>query len=187
MKVAIISDIHDNVWKLKAVLDTVKNADKLICCGDLCSPFIIDLMAVYFSKQIHIVFGNNDGDQYRITQNAARYKDEKGNNRVMLYGQFYSGTIDNRKIAVNHYPDIALPIAESAAYDLVCYGHNHLVNKEMKGRTLFVNPGTIMGYNPVANQDVPVTFAVYDTGSGDIQLYELTSGTDSGSAHTRSL
>ena len=58
-------------------------------------------------------------------------------------------------------------------YDLVCYGHNHLVKKEMKGKTLFVNPGTIMGYDPASKKDVPSTYAIYDTTSGEVIIFEV--------------
>ncbi len=173
MKIAIISDIHDNVWKLKTILNALYDADLLICSGDLCSPFIVDLMAQYFSKKIHIVFGNNDGDLFRITQNAAKHKDATGNSRVLLHGQFYSATFDNKKIAVNHYPDIAIPVAQSGAYNLVCYGHNHLIKRDMIGSTLFINPGTVMGYDPIGKQDIPSTFAVYDTMDEGIKFYKV--------------
>ena len=35
MRIAVLSDIHDNVWKLAAALDAVGDADGLICYGDL--------------------------------------------------------------------------------------------------------------------------------------------------------
>ncbi len=40
MRIVILSDIHDNVWKLAAALDAVRNnTDAMLRCGDLCSPF----------------------------------------------------------------------------------------------------------------------------------------------------
>lgn len=41
MRIAVLSDIHDNVWNLAAALDAGAETDALICCGDLCSPFIV--------------------------------------------------------------------------------------------------------------------------------------------------
>ena len=49
MRIAVLSDIHDNVWKLAAALDAVGDADALICCGDLCSPFIVHQLGRGFS------------------------------------------------------------------------------------------------------------------------------------------
>src|SRR5437588_11169651 len=71
MKIAILSDIHDNLWNLSSALNAVRDSDVLICCGDLCSPFVIDELAK-FGRDIHIVFGNNDADLYRITTKALK-------------------------------------------------------------------------------------------------------------------
>jgi len=58
MRIAVLSDIHDNVWKLAAALEAVRDADALICCGDLCSPFIVHQLGRGFAGPIHVVFGN---------------------------------------------------------------------------------------------------------------------------------
>ncbi|MGB7292209.1 MAG: metallophosphoesterase family protein [Thermodesulfobacteriota bacterium] len=168
MRIAIISDIHDNVWNLGPALETIKDSDVLICCGDMCSPFIVDLMAVGFSKEIHIVFGNNDGDQYRIANNAAKY-----DGRVLIHGEFAELKLGGKSLAVNHYPNIARSIAESGAYDVVCYGHNHIDSVVRVNNTLLINPGAIMGYDGVNKKDIPSTFVVYDTESGECKGYEV--------------
>ena len=167
MRIAIVSDIHDNVWTLQAALTSLHNADILICCGDLCSPFIVGMMAEGFSGPIHIVEGNNEGDWRRITQQAAKYS------HVHLYGEFFQEEIDGKRIAVNHYPDIALPLAQSGKYDLVCYGHNHRFAIEQSGSTLTLNPGTLLGYDPVSRRDVPATFIVYETLSNEALGYQV--------------
>jgi putative phosphoesterase len=168
MKIPIISDIHDNVWNLAAALEKIKDSDALICCGDLCSPFIVDLMADGFPNQIHIVFGNNDGDQYRIANNAVKY-----DGRVIIHGEFADLKLDAKRFAVNHYPNIARSIAESGDYDLVCYGHNHIYRVEHFNNTLLINPGAIMGYDGVNKKDVPSTFVVYDTHTENCNGYEV--------------
>jgi len=173
MKIAIISDIHDNVWNLGAAFERIQDAQALICCGDLCSPFIVDLMAVGFLKGIHIVFGNNDGDQYRITNNAVKY-----DGRVIIHGEFAELNLGGKRFAVIHYPDIARSIAESEAYDVVCYGHNHIYKVEQGKNTLLVNPGAIMGYDGVNKKEIPSTFGVYDAHTGDWTGYEVRSKGD---------
>ena len=70
MKIAVISDIHDHVVNLQNAIGLFKEVDSVLCCGDLCSPFVLNLLAEGFTKDIHIVFGNNDGDTFRITKNA---------------------------------------------------------------------------------------------------------------------
>lgn len=172
MKIAIFSDAHDNIWNLKAALSAIHDCDALLYCGDLCSPFIIPLMAQRFSKDIHIVFGNNDGDTYRITQNAAGFP------QVHLYGEVFKKVMDGKSFAMNHYPEIATELAKTGEFDVVCYGHDHLRHESRSGKTLLVNPGTLMGYNPkppggTPPEDVVPTFAIYDTGTNATAWYEV--------------
>ena len=73
MKLAILSDIHDALDSLSLALERASSCDVLLCCGDLCSPFVIHHLGKGFKGTIHIVFGNNDGDLYRMTQNSQAY------------------------------------------------------------------------------------------------------------------
>ena len=88
MKIGILSDIHDNIWNLRAALEGLGEADALICCGDLCSPFVVGLLGEGFpGRPIHVVFGNNDGDLFRITQNASRVAG------LELHGELFQGEL----------------------------------------------------------------------------------------------
>ena len=165
MKIAIISDIHDNVWNLRTALARLGSCDTMVCCGDLCSPFVIPMLGSGFAGTIHIVFGNNDADLFRITQNASRFPN------VVLHGEAFFGEIGGVRVAANHYNTIGPRLADAA--DLVCYGHNHVYAVETKGTTLIVNPGAIMGFNPGLGHDVPATFMVYDTDRRELQGYRI--------------
>jgi putative phosphoesterase len=170
MRIAVLSDIHDNVWKLAAALDAVGDADALICCGDLCSPFIVHQLGRGFSRPIHVVLGNNDGDLYRITANARQY------DHMRIHGQLFCGEFGGQRVAANHYDDIARAIAASGEFDVVCYGHNHVYSVARIGRTLAINPGTIMGAAFSADgrrTDVASTFAIYDTATGEAAGFEV--------------
>lgn len=166
MRIAILSDIHDNVWNLAAALNSLQNVDVLICCGDLCSPFIVSQMAKSFHGPIHIVFGNNDGDLYRITRQAQGYA------HVNLHGIFFQGEIDGIRFAVNHYVYVSRAMV-NGDFDVICYGHNHTHHVETIGTTLIINPGTVMGYNPDSGKDIPATFAIYDTDSKKVASYQI--------------
>ncbi len=160
MRIAILSDIHDNLWNLAAAIHHVQDADALICCGDLCSPFVIDELAK-FPKDVHIVFGNNDADLYRITLKAS------ANPRIHLYGELFQATLDGKRFAVNHFDYIAKPLAKSGEYDVVCFGHNHIFEIARENECLLINPGPIMGAKfPGKWQDTEPTFVVYDTTTG---------------------
>jgi len=183
MKLAIISDIHDHIWNLRAVLSYLggANVHTLICCGDLCSPFVVGLLASGFRGPIHAVAGNNEGDWRQIMLMSARVnKDRSEAAQITFHGQFFAGELDGKQVAVNHYPEIALAIAAPRQHDLVCFGHNHQYEVRHFEKTLALNPGTLMGYNPMQEgdiKDVVATFALYDTGVVDhqgVQFYRVT-------------
>jgi uncharacterized protein len=166
MRIVVISDIHDHLWNLAAAIESVSAAEVLICCGDLCSPFVMDVLA-RFPRQVHIVFGNNDADLFRITR--------KSSERVRVHGEFFETVLDGKKIAVNHFDYLARPIAQSGLYDLVCYGHNHEFSVVRIGRTLAINPGPIMGARFPGGrwEDVVPTLAVVDTRTLAVDAFEV--------------
>ena len=167
MQIAVLSDIHDNVWKLAEALQRLQNADAMICCGDYCSPFVVAQLAGGFSGPIHLVFGNNDADLFRITSI------DGGHDHVHTHGELFEGEFDGKRLAANHYNNIALRIAGSGEYDVVCYGHDHIFKIERIGESLTINPGPIMGYNPGRREDVPSTFVIYDSETDTATRYEV--------------
>lgn len=168
MRIAILSDIHDNLWNLDAAMRRVRDCDLLICCGDLCSPFVIDELAK-FPRDVHVVFGNNDADLYRITAKAGK------NPRIHLHGELFEAVLDGKRLAVNHFDYIARPFAKSGNYDLVCFGHNHEFEVSRAGSCLLINPGPIMGakFSTGQWQDTTPTFVVYDTATNTPDAFEI--------------
>jgi hypothetical protein len=168
MRIAILSDIHDNLWNLAAAIRAVAGADALICCGDLCSPFVIDELAK-FGNDVHIVFGNNDADLYRITSKAMK------TSHVRVHGELFQADFDGRRFAVNHFDYIARPMAKSQDYDVVCFGHNHEYEITREAGCLLINPGPIMGakFSTGAWEDVTPSFAVYDSGTHQVAAFAI--------------
>lgn len=171
MKIAVMSDIHDNVWNLEAALRGIQEAEALVCCGDLCSPFVVTLLGQGFAlRPIYIIFGNNDGDAFRITQNAARFPN------IQIKAEFLEAELGGRRIAAVHYNTIAAGLAASGRYDAVFFGHNHRFEIRREGAALMVNPGTLMGWDPSApegGRSITATFAVYDTASGQAEGFRV--------------
>jgi len=161
MKIAILSDIHDNIWKLEEVLKELGEAQELIFCGDFCAPFSLGMLAEGFRGPIHVVFGNNDGDKLLLSQVAAK----AGN--VTLHGEFAELELGGRTIAAIHYPAIAAGLAASGRYDLVCCGHSHKYEAKRVGRTMLLNPGEVMGRFGLS------TYAIYDTETGEVSRREI--------------
>ena len=170
MKIALISDIHDNVWNLQKALEheQLQATEALLCCGDLCSPFIIKLLGQAYQKPIHLVLGNNDGDVAAIIAVAGNFSN------IYIHGEYFRGELNGSTIAMNHYPDKAKLLAENGGYDVVCYGHDHqLVTDRKIGNTLLLNPGSIMGYNGGKLKETTPTFVILDTKSLTTEVFEL--------------
>lgn len=164
MRIAVVSDIHDHIHNLRAVLERLQAAELLLCPGDLCAPFMVDELADGFDGPVHVVFGNNDGDTYRIAGAAGERK------TVTLHGEF--GTLPpeeagGARVALHHFPDVGRRLADGAAFDLVCYGHSHEWEVGREGGTLYVNPGEVMG------RLGPVTAALVDTTAGEVERIEI--------------
>ena len=151
-KIAVISDSHDHVETLERVLKLANaaRAQALLHCGDLCAPFMLNLMAERFGGPIHVVFGNNDGDGRLLQSVAAKHA------HVTLHGIYAELGIGGRQIAMIHYPEPARRIAQSGVFALVCYGHDHLKHQEQIGQTWLLNPGEVMGLKGAP------TWALYD-------------------------
>jgi putative phosphoesterase len=141
MKIAILSDSHDRVDNLEKALALVAEtgAERLFFLGDFCAPFSLAALAEGFAGPIDCIFGNNDGDQFLLCQVAAKHP------HVTFHAPLAELEIGARKVALQHYPEIAKRLAESGAYDAVFSGHDHLQYIHLIGDTLWANPGEIMG------------------------------------------
>jgi len=140
MRLAVMSDSHDNIWKIREAIPHLLQTDALIHCGDLCSPFVVKELAEPLADiPIHIVWGNNDGDRFSISKVAASYP------YVHLHGALAELELGGLRIAVNHYPEIAMNLARSQSFDLVCYGHDHIAHTSWLDEVLLLNPGEMMG------------------------------------------
>ena len=139
MQLVICSDIHDNIWALESALPGMAGADALLFLGDFCAPFTLVQLAEGFARPIHIVWVNNDGDKWLLTTQANRF------DHVVLHGELAELDLAGKRVAMNHYPDIARGLARAGDYDLVCYGHDHQAHHEVLGPTVLFNPGELMG------------------------------------------
>ncbi|MDG1892254.1 MAG: YfcE family phosphodiesterase [Verrucomicrobiota bacterium] len=152
MKIAIISDIHDQLTQLERALQASQHTDALLCCGDLCSPFVIEALGKTYSMPIHIVFGNNDGDLFRITQKS------QGFSHLHLHGELAELELGGVRFGMQHFDNIARLLAASGHFDVVCFGHNHRFELSRVEACQLINPGEVHG--GLSGQS---TMVVYDT------------------------
>lgn len=160
MKLAILSDTHDHIPNLRMAvhLANERGCALLIHCGDLISPFMLEELAG-FNGAVHLVYGNNAGDQHLIAGSCGTRFPTLTHHGVV--GAVEAGGL---KFAFTHYPQMARGLAAQGQFDVVCCGHNHFLRVEEIGKTLLVNPGELLG------KDAQPSFLVMDCPSRDVEV-----------------
>jgi hypothetical protein len=159
--IAVLSDIHDNIWNLEKALSQVQAAEVLLCCGDLCSPFTLKMLAEGFAGPVHVVFGNNDGDVALMYAVAA----QAGN--ITFHRPIAQLELGGKHVAVAHYPELGEALALCGKYDAVFSGHNHTADVTRLGTALWANPGEVMG------RFGKPSLGLYDTQTGEFEIHYL--------------
>ena len=90
MKIAIMSDSHENWDNLKRAIEISNehNCNYLLFAGDLISPQGIDILST-FKGDVKIVWGNNENEKIGIIEKSNLYSN------VGVFGEIYEETIDN--------------------------------------------------------------------------------------------
>lgn len=163
MKIAIISDVHNNKTNLKKVLDYCRgeNIQTIICCGDLASMKTLDFLNDNFSGGIYFCFGNMDDSHLKNYDFEAKYKN------TWIFRDYGETKIGNYDIAFVHYPEKAKELCQTGKYDFVFYGHTHKPWIEKVNNCTSLNPGN------VANEIYPPTFAVWNTENDNFDLIRI--------------
>jgi uncharacterized protein len=141
MKIAIISDTHDNLATLAKFINYVKEnpVESVIHCGDIASGETIEYLAKNFNGKILAVFGNMD---YRESvQTVVKKHPEK----ITLWQDFGQAEFKNLKIGFCHHKETALPRTKNNEFDFIFYGHTHKPWLETINNCQFANPGTLSG------------------------------------------
>ena len=159
MRLAIISDIHDNLVNLELFLSWCRpqKITSLLCCGDITNLETISSLAQNFPGEIFVVQGNAE-----IYQEASLSKFKN----IHYYGEIGITEIDRLTIGLCHEPKKIKNVQEISplALDFIFYGHTHKPWLEKKEETIIANPGTLGG---VFN---PASFAVLDTAQKNLEL-----------------
>ena len=157
MKVAIISDIHDNHVNLNKCLAWCENnnIEELICCGDVTNIDTIDKMAKDFSGTIHLVKGN--------VCLFEEHELEKYDN-LIYYGSIGRFKLDKYLVGLCHEPFLFNKVKKLGACDYIFYGHTHKPWIEEKNGIQLINPGALGGMLEKA------TFTHWDTSKNKIEL-----------------
>ena len=160
MKIAIISDTHDNtpaiVWIIEYL--NLHGISVAFHAGDMINPGVIRRFAQHYKGHLHFVFGNNDGEQALLEQRA----DAADN--LTCYRQEMQLELGSKSIFMNHYSSLSENIAKSEVFDVCIGGHDHLYRVKNFGKSLFINPGNTVTKDKWLHQepDKESSFVVFD-------------------------
>ncbi len=176
MKIAIISDIHDNLVNLKKCLRWCgkEKIENIICCGDVTNGETVKFLSDNFNGNVYLVRGNMeiyDEDEIGRYDNV-KYLGRVG--KIKLGGKiigvchepYLIGKAMETKSCFGHEGNAS---AAEERCDVIFYGHTHKPWEEKRGGVRIINPGTLGGVFAKA------TFAVYnvDTKNIDLKILEL--------------
>ncbi|WP_087680376.1 metallophosphoesterase [Kurthia gibsonii] len=134
MKVVVLSDTHGNAEIIEQVYEQEQGANAFFHCGD--SELSYDDPHFH---EMYRVKGNCDFDSDYVDELVVSI----GERRIfMTHGHLY-----NIKMTLT-------PLdykAQEVEADIVLFGHSHVLGAQQVGRTLFLNPGSLLlprGGNP---------------------------------------
>jgi hypothetical protein len=138
MKLAIISDTHDNMPKIASAVELCNSeaVDLVLHAGDFISPITADEFKALTAPFIG-VFGNNDGDRLYLTTRFSKIG--------KIYPDYHEFEFEGKRAVIMHEPKFINALVKSTSYDLVIYGHTHEIDIR-EGKTLVVNPGEACGW-----------------------------------------
>jgi len=163
MKLAIISDSHDNLPNIQKAIDWINknNIKTIIHCGDLAAPAVLKKeFGPKFKGQFHFIHGN-------VADRELNKELSKSLKNINCHEDKGELELDGLNIAFVHFPWQAEDLAKKNKYDVIFYGHDHKPWEKQIGKTLLLNPGTLAGMFSKA------TFAVFDTQTKKAQLIIL--------------
>lgn len=160
MKIAIISDIHDNISNLDKCLKWCKSSlvEVIICCGDITNAETVEYMATNFIGEILLVKGN-----------CGIFEDNQivGFKNINNLGRIGRVKLGGKNIGICHEPFLIEKVKELGVCDIIFYGHTHKPWIDEKTGVIEVNPGTLGGVFQRA------TFTYYDTSNSKLELKVL--------------
>jgi putative phosphoesterase len=137
MKIAIMSDTHDNTPAIVSIIEHL-NEHKIktaFHAGDMINPGVHRRFIQHYAGHLHFVFGNNDGDKALIERRVT------ASENLTCHLEEMRLELEGKKIFMNHYSSISESVAKSGEFDLYIGGHDHEYRVIPHGSALFINPG----------------------------------------------
>jgi uncharacterized protein len=137
MKIGILSDTHGRVETVRTALGEflTRGVDLLIHCGDIDDA---ETVSAFAGWNAHFVYGNCDGDRVGIRRAIEAIG-------ATLHEPFGRLELAGKKIAWLHgdKADLKSDVVNGESCDYLFYGHTHVADQLIVGKTLVVNPGAL--------------------------------------------
>ena len=140
MKIAVISDTHDNIPAVKEAFRRIQDLGirQVLHLGDVIAPFVVRFLREVYDGRLLAVYGNNDGERLFLRDTFQKFNAEIRVQPVVL-------ELHGRRIHMTHEP--FAPEALAQTFDVVLYGHTHELRVEKPTQDhLILNPGEACGY-----------------------------------------
>lgn len=138
---AVLSDSHDALsnleWATKMANDN--KCEVLLFAGDLVAPPGINVLRK-FKGEIHMIWGNNEGEKMKITKLVDLLKIEH-------HDYWLECEFAGKKIVMHHWPRPIEIAAKSGLFDLAICGHTHEWRLENFENSVLLNPGSICQFS----------------------------------------
>lgn len=163
MKIAILSDTHNNLANLDAALEKIRQqgVTTLIHCGDMTTAETarhLDGFRVVF------VYGNGDYASGEIRETLEALNPQNSADLV------FTGAIGGTRIAAlhGHIPGQLEELVESRLYEFIFHGHSHRQRDVRMKNSRIINPGALGGLNREPRQ-----FCLLDLETGKAEFIFL--------------
>ncbi len=162
MKVGLLSDTHDRLPAIRALLEYMqqRGVGLVLHAGDFCAPFALQPF-IDVNMQMVGVFGRNDGDHEGIRAFAQRGMG------LELFESPHSFELGGQRILLVHDMADASP-RSLESHGVVVHGFTHREEMMIRGETLIVNPGEGCGW-----LHGKPSGAILDLDSKDVHFFKL--------------
>jgi putative phosphoesterase len=137
MIIGVLGDTHGRVETARAALAEfrARGVQLVIHCGDIDDA---ETVSAFAGWNAHFVFGNCDSDRAGIRRAIEAIG-------ATLHEPFGRLELAGKQIAWLHgdHADLKSDIENSSHYDYVFYGHTHVAEQSLVGKTLVINPGAL--------------------------------------------
>lgn len=162
MKIGVLSDTHNQADATRRALDILREqgAMRLIHCGDITTPAIVELFAGW---EVAFVYGNMDANRLALESAVAQLGQAS-------IGHVLNVTLGGARIVACHGDDAPQlkELVRSGLYDYVLHGHTHTRRDELAGSTRVINPGALGGTRRQSR-----SVCLLDSAAGAVSFVEL--------------